>query len=182
MEMVERLEGERLVLRRPRLDDAPRLYADLTSEPAVSRWLTWTPHGSVSETADVLESIDREWEAGTASTWVMLHRDDVDRPVGMFSAWSSDDGVELGYSLTPRLWGAGLMTEAVRLVTERLLEMPDVDRVWATCDIGHEASARVLTKAGFQREAVLPDHVVHPNIEPEARDSVLYAKVASSHG
>ena len=179
MEMIEQLRGRRVLLRRPVLEDAEALHNAVTSQAEVAYWLTWTPHADASVTADVLRQVDRQWEEGTASTWVLLEADSPQRPAGMFSAWATGREVELGYTLAPGLWGHGLMTEAVALVTERLLEMGDVDRVWATCDAEHGASARVLEKAGFTFEGLLADHAIHPNIEPGPRDSLLFARYPS---
>lgn len=175
VDLPETIRTDRLLLRRPRPEDAGPLHRELTSDPEVSRFLTWPPHASVEETAGVLASIDDDWETGASATWVMCPADAPGEPVGMFSAWPTDHGVELGYTLVRRVWGEGRMTEAVRSVTDVLLDR--VVRVWATCDVDNLASCRVLEKAGFQREGVLRKHVVHPNIDPDHRDSVLYAAV-----
>ena len=50
--------------------------------------------------------------------------------------------------------------------------------VWATCDVDNLASARVLEKAGFEREGRLHNWIVHPNIGPEPRDCYVYAYAA----
>ena len=39
----EVLAGPRILLRRPRLDDAGALFARVASDPQVTRYLTWTP-------------------------------------------------------------------------------------------------------------------------------------------
>lgn len=55
-----------------------------------------------------------------------------------------------------------------------LLELPELWRVWATCDVENTASARVLEKAGFTFEGVLHRWDRH-NISPEPRDARVYA-------
>ena len=49
--------------------------------------------------------------------------------------------------------------------------------MWAVCDIDNLASARVMEKAGMQREGILKRWSVHPNISAEPRDSYCYAVV-----
>ena len=44
------------------------------------------------------------------------------------------------------------------------------------CDTGNRASARVLGKAGFEREGILQRWEVHPNISVVPRDCYSYAK------
>jgi RimJ/RimL family protein N-acetyltransferase len=52
----------------------------------------------------------------------------------------------------------------------------DVNRVWATCNVDNDRSARLLQRAGFLLEARLSRHAVYPNLGAEPRDSLLYAK------
>jgi RimJ/RimL family protein N-acetyltransferase len=84
---------------------------------------------------------------------------------------------ELGFVLARRYWDQGYMTEAMKAVMDWALRRGDVYRVWAVCDIDNLASARVMEKAGMQREGVLKRWSVHPNISAEPRDSYCYAVV-----
>ena len=52
---------------------------------------------------------------------------------------------------------------------------PTIYRMAATCDVENKASARALEKSGFSREGLLRRYIIHPNISPEPRDSLLYA-------
>jgi ribosomal-protein-alanine N-acetyltransferase len=57
--------------------------------------------------------------------------------------------VEIGYSLLPEARGQGFATELVRALLEHALTHPEVRRVVAHTAEGNEASAAVLTRAGF---------------------------------
>ena len=48
-------------------------------------------------------------------------------------------------------------------------------RLGAVCDIDNRASARVMEKAGMQREGILRRWMLHPNISAEPRDCFSYA-------
>jgi len=50
-------------------------------------------------------------------------------------------------------------------------------RLWATCDAGNTASARVLQAAGLQREALMRRASVRPNLGGAIRDTLLFAWV-----
>lgn len=69
------------------------------------------------------------------------------------------------------------MTEAVRAVVDWAIGQPEMHRVWAVCDVDNKASARVLEKAGMEREGILRRWSIHPNISEFPRDCICYAKV-----
>jgi ribosomal-protein-alanine N-acetyltransferase len=83
----------------------------------------------------------------------------------------------LGYVLARPFWNRGYMTEAVVAVSSWALEQEEIARVWAVCDVENIASARVLEKAGFEREGMLERWMVLPNRGTEPRDCYCYGKV-----
>jgi len=97
--------------------------------------------------------------------------------VGVGIARVSDKMWELGYVLTRLHWGKGYMTEALRGLVDWALKQQHIYRIWAVCDVDNIASARVMEKAGMQREGILRRWSVHPNLSPEPRDSYCYAIV-----
>ena len=82
----------------------------------------------------------------------------------------------MGYVLARAHWGLGFMSEAARTLVERALAEPDVHRVWAVCDVENRASARVLEKAGMEREGMLRRWAI-ANVSPVPRDCWCYARV-----
>lgn len=61
---------------------------------------------------------------------------------------------DLGYFLEPKLWGRGLMPEALTaslVLSSRLDGAAKI--VWATCLVSNQRSQRVLTKLGFDQVA-----------------------------
>jgi RimJ/RimL family protein N-acetyltransferase len=78
---------------------------------------------------------------------------------------------ELGIELFDEVRGKGVGTEAVRLITEWLLEN-DYPRVQATTDVRNAPMRRVLEKLGFEEEGVL--RAFMPDGDGRA-DYVLYA-------
>lgn len=172
----ERLHTERLVLRRPRWEDAEEIFCGYAQDEEVVRYLTWRPHRTVDETRQWLRRAAEDWEAGRCFRWVLTRRRE-DRAIGMVELRPDGHRVELGYVLARRYWNRGYMTEAVQTVVAWLLAQPGIHRVWAVVDVDNRASARVLEKAGMQREGVLRRWSVHPNISPLPRDCVCYSAV-----
>jgi RimJ/RimL family protein N-acetyltransferase len=172
----ERLHTERLVLRRPRPEDAQAIFEAYAQDPEVVRYLTWRPHRSLEETAALVEQAARDWETGRAFRYVLVRRRE-DRAIGMVELRPDGHRLELGYVLARRYWNRGYMTEAVQTVVLWALAQPTIHRVWAVVDVDNRASARVLEKAGMQLEGVLRRWSVHPNVSPVPRDCLCYSAV-----
>lgn len=62
---------------------------------------------------------------------------------------------ELGYWLAESYWGKGIMSEAVKVVTEYALQDLSLYRIHAAPYAVNPASAKVLKKAGFRFEGTL---------------------------
>ncbi len=60
---------------------------------------------------------------------------------------------DLGYELDPAYWNKGIMTEAVKLVTEYGLGKMNLHSIEANITPDHVASKRILEKNGFELEA-----------------------------
>ena len=80
---------------------------------------------------------------------------------------------ELGYWLSQKFWGRGIMTEAVAAFTDFCFEEFQLRRVYAEPFANNPASARVLEKAGFAFEGRLKNNVLKNG---ELLDSLLYAR------
>jgi ribosomal-protein-alanine N-acetyltransferase len=176
MKPPEQFETERLSLRKPRMDDAPAIFASYAQDPEVTRYMTWRPHKNVEETYRILELMLKFWDEENSYSYVisLKHSDSV---IGMISMHPDGFKVGLGYVLARPHWGKGNMPEAARVITNWLLGQPDIYRVFAVCDVENLASARVMEKAGMIREGILHRNSIHPNVSDEPRDSYIYAIV-----
>lgn len=83
-------------------------------------------------------------------------------------------GAEVGYWLGEAYWGRGITSEAVRLLTDHAFTSLNLLRLFALPFAENVASARVLEKAGYVREAVLRSSCVKYG---RPRDQLLYARV-----
>ncbi|GBD85617.1 putative ribosomal N-acetyltransferase YdaF [bacterium BMS3Abin02] len=66
----------------------------------------------------------------------------------------------VGYWLTPGVWGRGIATDALRRFTRYLFDTFDVSRLYATVFGWNPASARVLEKCGYRLEGRRRDAIV----------------------
>ena len=156
------------------MDDASAIFEGYAQDPLVSRHLVWRPHSSLSDTQAY---IARCLEAGSSRTYAVVERGEGQLIGGFDVRREASHRVGFGYVLARLWWGRGLTTEALREVVAWSLRQESVWRVSAVCDVENFASARVMEKAGLEREGVLRRWVVHPNLGPEPRDCFSYARV-----
>lgn len=78
----------------------------------------------------------------------------------------------LGYAIGRDFWGRGIAVEAARAVVAWGMEAFGLVRVWASTDVRHVRSQRVLAKLGMHREGIRTrDHVGR---DGELVDEVVY--------
>lgn len=176
MNLPEEFETERLILRKPRMDDAPAIFSAYAQDPEVTRYMTWSPHKNVEETYRIRELMLKLWDNGEAYSYAITFKNS-DSVIGMIAMHPDGFKVSIGYVLARSHWGNGYMTEAAQAIINWLLAQPEIYRVYATCDVENTASARVMEKVGMIREGLLRKYIVHPNISDEPRDSYIYAIV-----
>ena len=172
MDAPETIETERLVLRRARPEDAEAVFA-YASDPEVTRYMDWPTHVSVDTGRRFIEECAARWASGEEFTWLVTVRPD-DRALGAIAIRIRGEEADFGYVLHRSAHGRGYATEAARAVVEWALGLPSLRRITATCDVENAASARVLSKAGLSREAVLPAYAARPNLGSGSRDALLY--------
>jgi ribosomal-protein-alanine N-acetyltransferase len=163
-----------MLLRKPRLADAPLMFRAYAQDPAVTRYLTWRPHGDIAETCAVIDRFLAGWKRQGAFCW-LLFTSEAGEMIGSIGARKEDGGFNLGFLLARSQWGRGYMPEAIIAVVDWAFTQALVSRIWAACNMENHSSARVLEKTGFSREGVLPRFSVHPNISSGPCDCYAYA-------
>ncbi len=175
--LPESIETQRLVLRKPRMDDAASIFAGWARDAEVTLYLTWRPHALISHTEHFLAMSIDAWTDDDRAVYVITTRE-TDVPIGLIEArFESTFAASVGYALRRSEWNRGYMTEACRAVVDRLFALPEIWRVWAYCDIENRASARVLEASGMQHEGISRRAILHPNRSETPRDVHLYARV-----
>lgn len=84
---------------------------------------------------------------------------------------------ELGYYISEKYWGKGIMTEAVNQLCNYVFSHTDIIRIYAEPFAHNIGSQRVLEKAGFQYEGTLRANAVKNG---KIVDMKMYAKVKSN--
>ncbi len=165
MRAPERIETDRLILRRPRPADAAAVYERYARDPEVTRFLSWPTHRSISETRAYLTFSESEWQRWPAGPYLITSPDQgILGSTGL--GFDTSYRAATGYVLAKDAWGLGYATEALGAMVD-VARLVGVARLYALCHIRHHASARVLEKCGFCLEGTLRRHTRFPNLSPD---------------
>jgi RimJ/RimL family protein N-acetyltransferase len=173
----ERVETERLVLRRPVLADASAIFARYASDPEVTRFLAWPRHITIDDTHIFLKFSDAEWQRWAVGPYLIESRDTGTLLGSTGLDFETSHRAATGYVLARDAWGHGYATEALHTMVTVAADV-GVCRVYALCHSEHTASSRVLQKCGFTCEATLRRYAEFPNLRPgEPSDVLCYARI-----
>lgn len=177
MRPPEQFTTRRLLARKPRVSDAPAVFAAYASDPVATRFLSWKAYNQLAPLEDFLRDRVNDWEHDNRRYGYLLCLQGTDTPIGSIGIDLPGDKALFGYVLGRAHWGGGLMAEALSYLVDWSLAQPGIFRAWAFCDVENPASVRVMEKAGMVREGVLRRWHVCPTIGPEPRDCIVCAKV-----
>ncbi len=154
---TQRLETKRLVLRRLTASDAETMFRNWASDPEVTRFLTWPPHGSVDITRMLLGDWIPRYEGGDYFNWAMEWKEtgSVIGNVSVVQLNEVTEAADIGYCMGRAFWGRGIMPEALRAVMDYLFDTVGLNRITACHDVRNPKSGRVMAKAGMRQEAVM---------------------------
>lgn len=150
-----RLSTQRLVLRPYTAADAAAVFEQLMGDRAITDVLGWQPHQDVSVTQRLVDVWVEGYASPTVYHWCITFEGQVVGDI-MVCRWNQEDSwCELGYCLARRMWGQGLMTEALTAVSKYLLHTVGFHRIQLRHEEGNDASGRVMQKCGFCYEGML---------------------------
>ena len=170
----ESIQTARLLLRKPALADAEAIFRRYSSDPAVTRYLSWPNHRSVADTQAFIAWSDSEWQHWPAGPYLAFALDNRPEPLlgSTGLAFQTSTHAITGYALAQDAWGQGFATEALSAMVE-LARLTGVQRLEAACHADHKPSAHVLEKCGFQLDTTVRESAVFPNLDPAAKFDVL---------
>lgn len=167
------LYTKRLVLRKPRIQDADSIFNLYAQDKEVVKYLTWKPHTSIEDTKDFLYSVIERIKQKGDFVYV-IEKLETKELIGMIDIQTEDGSAVCGYVLARKYWGNGFMTEALNKVLENAFTNTIIKSIEAFCDVENKASARVLEKVCMKLIKRVKDYVSHPNVSDEPRDCFLY--------
>ena len=154
---TKKLKTDRLLLRRFELSDAEDMFKNWATNPNVTRFLTWQPHGSIEVTRGILTEWVYSYAKPDFYQWAIV-LDEIDEPIGSLSVVRINeavDEVEIGYCIGEKWWRQGYTSEAFSRVIEYLFDEVGAKRICAKHDTQNPNSGRVMVKCGLEYEGTL---------------------------
>jgi RimJ/RimL family protein N-acetyltransferase len=169
--MIGDRESARLRLRRPVLADAPAIFERYSHDPDVTSYLGWPRHQSVDDTRGFIAFSDHEWTRSPAGP-LLIERKSDGRLLGSTGLmFDSATAAMVGYVLAKDAWGQGYATEALHAMIA-LAQSLSVTHFYSLCHPDHRASAHVLEKGGFKRNASFVP-IQFPNLDASDRHEAV---------
>lgn len=151
---TRKIETERLILRRFKIEDAEDMYNNWASDPEVVKFMTWPAHPNVDCTRGLLSEWIPQYENGDYFQWAIELKETgtVIGSIALPRVYKGIDACEVGYCIGRNYWGQGITAEALKAVLDYLFDVAGFNRVGATHDINNPNSGKVMQKAGMKYE------------------------------
>ncbi len=155
---TQRIETDRLILRRYVIEDADAMYKNWASDSEVTKFLTWQPHSSVDVSRSIIEDWLKEYSDEKYYQWAIVLKDNGNEPIGGISVVHMNEDismVHIGYCLGRAWWRRGIMSEALKAVMDFMFDTVEVNRVESRHDPMNPNSGKVMQKCGMKYEGTL---------------------------
>jgi len=169
------LTTNRLVLRPIEPRDTDAMFA-IMRDPETMRFWDWPPVASRDAVAGIVGRQAAETEGGTGYYWAvcMPPTDEVIGSCDLSEIDVQERRAEVGFLFRRTMWGQGFAFEAMQAIVVYGLGTLGLERLWARCHAGNQASVKLLERLGFTYEGTLKAHVVR---EGARRDCLIFGMV-----
>ncbi len=150
-------ETKRMILREIVPSDKESIFK-LDSDPEVGRYLAIPPMHDLSQAADIITYIRKQYKENGIGRWAMVLKES-NEFVGWCGIKFVNDSVvngqtnyyDIGYRLMSKRWGEGLATEAAKACMDYAMNVLKLDQIHGTVRFENLASAHVLRKLGLTK-------------------------------
>ena len=160
---TKKLETERLILRRVRLEDAEAAYKNWCTSDKVSKYVLWEKHKNIEETKALYDIWVKDYENLDIYRWIVELKSThevigtIDVPSKRYLRF---DVAEIGYCYSEAYWNKGYGTEALKAVIKFLFEEVGFEVIFAQHSTLNPGSGRVMQKSGMKYEGLLRSRIV----------------------
>ncbi|MCL2813039.1 MAG: GNAT family N-acetyltransferase [Oscillospiraceae bacterium] len=147
---IPNLETQRLVLRRIEEGDCADMF-EYSADLDVTKYLTWQPHAHIGETKRHMAEIQKRYDNGQFYDWGMVYKENgsLVGTCGFTSVDTGKNACEVGYVLSKKYWGKGLVPEALERIMEFAFDYIGFETIEARFLDGNAQSKKVMEKVGM---------------------------------
>ncbi len=157
--------------------DAGELYALIdANREELSQWLPWAARQTPADTMEFIHGGRDQVTHNNGFQAAIVAADRIAGVIGYARVDWENGATALGYWLGAASQGAGLMTEAVRVLTDHALSAWELNRVEVRAAVENTRSRAIPERLGFAEEGVLRGA---ERVGERQLDLVVYAKVSS---
>lgn len=154
---TQKIETERLILRKNELKDAQELF-ELLSDQEILKYLTGIPKYTGVEMAEdyIGKRLAEKYKRDDCYEWAIVEKTS-NKFIGKISVFEQDEErrkANLAWYISPLFRNKGYMTETVKAVV-KFLQKVGFERIEAYAHTENLASQRVMEKCGFIYEGTL---------------------------
>ena len=155
---TQRLETDRLILRRYEIDDASAMFKNWASDPEVTKFLMWQTHSSEDVSKNIIKDWVKEYSDEKYYHWAIVLKDNGDEPIGDIAVVHMNENVSMmhiGYCIGRSWWHQGFTSEALKAVMDYLFDVVNANRIESRHDPRNPYSGKVMQKCGMKYEGTL---------------------------
>ncbi len=155
---TQRLETDRLVLRRYVRADAAAMYKNWASDDEVTKYLTWPTHSSQEISQSIIEDWISQYSNENYYHWAIILKGHGDEPIGDIGVVDMKENismVHIGYCIGREWWHKGITSEALSAVMDFLFDIVHVNRIESRHDPRNPNSGKVMIKCGMKYEGTM---------------------------
>lgn len=155
---TQRLETDRLILRRYVNEDAAAMYKNWASDEEVTKYLTWPTHSSQDISQKVIDDWVNQYSSESYYHWTIVLKENGDVPIGDIAVVHMKEDISMahiGYCIGRDYWHKGITSEALKAVMDFLFDVVGVNRIEAMHDPKNPNSGKVMKKCGMKYEGTL---------------------------
>jgi ribosomal-protein-alanine N-acetyltransferase len=128
----------------------------LRSNEQVLQYIDKEPADSLEDAIMFIEKINNQEQKNECVNWALVPKGE-NRLIGIICFWNIEqdrDKAEVGYSMHPHYYGAGLMQEAMAAILEYGFNTMRLKLVEAITNKNNQRSVKLLERNNFKRDAV----------------------------
>ncbi|MRN56116.1 GNAT family N-acetyltransferase [Paenibacillus monticola] len=154
-----RLKTERCTLRKEEEKDRYDIY-ELYSNEDVVKYMEFEPFVTVEDAVNEMQWYQKIFREQSGLRW-MIEDSESNKVIGTCGFLNYEkihNRIEMGYDLTPKFWGKGIMTEVMKCIMDFGFLTMKLNKIETKVEPKNEASIRLMNRLGFHKEGVLRQH------------------------